>query len=80
MREKVNVFISQPMTGLTENDILLTRAKEIRSIYKFYNKVAVILKVPRFSHRVTSAATGEVHTNRSATIGKRRHNALVYIA
>ena len=37
MREKVNVFISQPMTGLTENDILLTRAKAIRSIYKFYN-------------------------------------------
>ena len=37
MHDKVKVFISQPMTGLTENDILLTRAKEIRSIYKFYN-------------------------------------------
>lgn len=37
MHDRVKVFISQPMTGLTENDILLTRAKEIRSIYKFYN-------------------------------------------
>ena len=37
MRDKVNVFISQPMTGLTENDILSTREKETQSIYKFYN-------------------------------------------
>ena len=37
MRDKVNVFISQPMTGLTENDILLTKAKEIRSVYKYFN-------------------------------------------
>ena len=38
MRDKIKVFISQPMTGLTENDILSIRAEEIRSVYKFYNK------------------------------------------
>ena len=37
MRDKINVFISQPMTGLTENDILSIREEEIQNIYKFYD-------------------------------------------
>lgn len=37
MRDKINVFISQPMTRLTENDILSIREKETQDIYKFYD-------------------------------------------
>lgn len=33
-----NIFISQPMTGLSEEEILATRQKEVDEIYQFANK------------------------------------------
>ena len=33
-----NIFISQPMTGLSEEDILATRQKEVNEIYQIANK------------------------------------------
>lgn len=33
-----NIFISQPMTGLSEEEILATRKKEINEIYQIANK------------------------------------------
>ena len=36
-----NVFISQPMTGLCEEEILATRKKEEEKIYKFFDNIEV---------------------------------------
>lgn len=36
-----NVFISQPMSGLCEEEILKTRKKEKEKIYKFFDNIEV---------------------------------------
>ena len=40
-----NIFISQPMTGKSEEEILATRQKEIDKIHQFFNAEGVEINI-----------------------------------
>ena len=45
MKKIINVFISQPMTGKSEEEILATRQKEIEKIHQFFDADGVEINI-----------------------------------